>query len=183
MPPQTTRPVLIPVKDSGSPGQNGGSGVGPAADIGWRNFFADPRRQRLISIALENNRDLRIATLNVEDMRAKYQIQRSTLFPTVDALANSTTLQQPRSLQYAGEPSTIYSVGVGVTSYELDFFGRVRSLKDQALRQYFSTGQAGTHQCADHAGCRSRERVFDVGGESGTGDAGAGDVEVAEGRL
>ena len=54
-----------PAYQSGSSGQNGGSGAGPAADIGWRNFFADPRLQRLISIALENNRDLRIATLNV----------------------------------------------------------------------------------------------------------------------
>ena len=133
-----------PEYQSGSSGQNGGNGAGPAADIGWRDFFADPRLQRLISIALQNNRDLRIATLNVEDLRAKYQIQRSTLFPTVDALANSTTLHQPGALQYAGEPSTIYSVGVGVTSYELDFFGRVRSLKDQALQQYFSTEQART---------------------------------------
>jgi multidrug efflux system outer membrane protein len=121
-----------------------GAGGAPAADIGWRDFFADPRLQRLISIALKNNRDLRIATLHVEDLRAKYQIQRSTLFPTVDALANSTTLHRPGALQYAGEPSTIYSLGVGVTSYELDFFGRVRSLKDQALQQYFSTEAART---------------------------------------
>jgi multidrug efflux system outer membrane protein len=135
-----------PAYQSGSAasGQNGGAGSAPAADIGWRDFFADPRLQRLISIALNNNRDLRIAALHVEDMRAKYQIQRSTLFPTVDALAGSTTVHQPGALQYAGEPSTIYSVGVGVTSYELDFFGRVRSLKDQALQQYFSTEAART---------------------------------------
>jgi multidrug efflux system outer membrane protein len=135
-----------PAYQSGSSasGQNGGAGNTPAADIGWRDFFADPRLQRLISIALNNNRDLRIAALHVEDLRAKYQIQRSTLFPTVDALANSTTVHQPGALQFAGEPSTIYSVGVGVTSYELDFFGRVRSLKDQALQQYFSTEAART---------------------------------------
>jgi outer membrane protein, multidrug efflux system len=132
---------------SGPAYQSGGTATGTgtaAADIGWRDFFADPRLQRLISVALNNNRDLRIATLNVEDMRAKYQIQRSTLFPTVDALANSTTVHQPSAVQFAGEAPTIYSVGVGVTSYELDFFGRVRSLKDQALQQYFSTEAART---------------------------------------
>jgi multidrug efflux system outer membrane protein len=129
---------------SSTSGQSDRAGSAPTADIGWRDFFADPRLQRLISIALNNNRDLRIATLHVEDLRAKYQIQRSTLFPTVDALANSTTVHQPGALQFAGEPSTIYSVGVGVTSYELDFFGRVRSLKDQALQQYFSTQAART---------------------------------------
>jgi multidrug efflux system outer membrane protein len=133
-----------PAYQSASSGPDSGAGTAHAADIGWRDFFADPRLQRLISIALDNNRDLRIATLNVEDMRAKYQIQRSTLFPTVNALANSTTVHQPSAVQFAGEPPTIYSVGVGVTSYELDFFGRVRSLKDQALQQYFSTQAART---------------------------------------
>lgn len=127
---------------TGAAHTNGAQPGVSAADIGWREFFTDPRLQRLIGLALDNNRDLRIATLNVEAMRAKYRIQRSSLFPTVNALAGSTTVHEPSSLEFAGQPPTIYSLGVGVTSYELDFFGRVRSLKDQALQQYFATEAA-----------------------------------------
>jgi outer membrane protein, multidrug efflux system len=115
-----------------------------AADTGWRDFFADPRLQRLIGLALVNNRDLRIAVLNAEEMRAKYQIQKAAQFPTVDALAGSTTTHQPNQLRFAGEPTTVYTAGVGFTQFELDFFGRVRSLKNQALQQYFATEAART---------------------------------------
>ena len=116
----------------------------PAADVGWRDFFTDPRLQRLIALALEDNRDLRIAVLNAEELRAKYQIQRAALFPTVDLSAGSDTVHQPPGLRFPGQPSTIYSVGVGFTSFELDFFGRIRSLKHEALQQYLSSQAAAT---------------------------------------
>jgi len=116
----------------------------PLADIPWQEFFVDQRLQKLVALALENNRDLRVAVLNIERSRAQYQIQRSDLFPKVDATADGTFQRLPEDFSGTGQARTIhqYSVGLGVSSYELDLFGRVRSLKDQALEQYLATEQA-----------------------------------------
>lgn len=120
------------------------SGGPAAADIKWQEFFANEQLQKLIALALENNRDLRIAALNIERFRALYQIQRSDLLPKVDATAGASFQRLPEDFSGAGRAMTVnqYSVGLGVSSYELDLFGRVRSLKDQALEQYLSTEQA-----------------------------------------
>jgi multidrug efflux system outer membrane protein len=93
---------------------------------------------------LENNRDLRVAVLNIERSRAQYQIQRSDLVPKVDANAEATYQRIAENFSSTKLPQTIhqYNVGLGVSSYELDLFGRVRSLKDQALEQYLATEQA-----------------------------------------
>lgn len=118
---------------------------GPAAaDIKWQEFFANEQLQKLIALALENNRDLRIAALNIERFRALYQIQRSDLLPKVDATGGANFQRLPADFSGTGRAMTVnqYSVGLGVSSYELDLFGRVRSLKDQALEQYLSTEQA-----------------------------------------
>ena len=114
------------------------------ADTPWREFFVDPHLRQLIALALDNNRDLRVAALNVERFRAQYQIQRSDLFPKVDATAAGNFQRMPAGEFGSNPAATInfYSVGLGVASYELDLFGRVRSLKDQALEQYLATGQA-----------------------------------------
>ena len=114
------------------------------ADIAWQNFFIDPQLHKLIALALDNNRDLRIAVLNIERSQALYQIQRSDLFPKVDANAAGSVQRLPEDFSGTGQAKTThqYSVGLGVSSYELDLFGRVRSLKDQALEQYLSTEQA-----------------------------------------
>ncbi len=100
--------------------------------------------QKLIALALENNRDLRVAALNIERFRAQYQIQRSDLFPKVDATAGGNFQRVPADLSGSGHATTNhqYSIGLGVSSYELDLFGRVRSLKDQALEQFLATEQA-----------------------------------------
>lgn len=110
------------------------------ADIGWRDFFADVRLQRLIEIALDNNRDLRVAVLNIEAARARYRIQRSELLPEVDASASEIAQGLPDALTVPGQPSTThtYSANLGITAYELDLFGRVRSLSNAALQQYLS---------------------------------------------
>jgi multidrug efflux system outer membrane protein len=112
-----------------------------AADIGWREFFTDARLQQLIELALANNRDLRVAALNVEAQRAQYRIQRADLLPTISATANESVQSVPPYLNKPGLPipSVIrqYTVGVGFTSYELDLFGRIRSLTHQQLEQYF----------------------------------------------
>jgi multidrug efflux system outer membrane protein len=140
--------------------------------IGWRDFFADPRLQSLIDIALRNNRDLRVAALNVAAAQAQYRIQRSDLFPQISASgtgelgslpANAAIPVGTTGVSSAGSGSTsgsaapntsvantgsqhvpfhFYNVGVGFTSYELDLFGRLRSLTSQAFEQYL--GQADT---------------------------------------
>jgi multidrug efflux system outer membrane protein len=116
----------------------------PVADIPWQEFFVDPQLRKVIALSLENNRDLRVAALNIERSRAQYQIRRSDLFPKVDANAAVSVQRIPADLSSSGNASTVdqYSVGLGVSSYELDLFGRVRSLKDQALEQYLATEQA-----------------------------------------
>jgi len=116
----------------------------PAAEIGWREFFRDPRLQQLIELALTNNPDLRVAMLNVEQTRALYRIQRNALVPTVDVNANGS--RQRISTGFAGGSYAAtfnqFNVNLGVASYELDLFGRVRSLKKQALETYFATEEA-----------------------------------------
>jgi multidrug efflux system outer membrane protein len=112
----------------------------PAADLGWRDFFHDPQLQALIQTALRENRDLRVAALNVESVAAQYRIQRAALFPTLDATGSLDKTKSPASLLYPGEanPYSVYSVNAGVSSWEIDFFGRLRSLKDQALETFLA---------------------------------------------
>ncbi|HZR10704.1 MAG TPA: efflux transporter outer membrane subunit [Myxococcales bacterium] len=114
------------------------------ADLGWREVLGDPRLQAIVSLALENNRDLRVAVLNVELTRAQYRIQRADRFPAIAASAGTTSQRVPGDLSPSGQTSvgTAYSVGVGASAFELDLFGRVRSLSAAALEQYFSSEEA-----------------------------------------
>ncbi|ABC80292.1 efflux transporter outer membrane subunit [Anaeromyxobacter dehalogenans] len=123
----------------------GGAPTGPAAaDLGWRDVFQDPGLQAVIDQALRENRDLRVAALNVELARAQYGIQRSYLLPTVGATGSGSRSRTAKDLSFTGEPSVgnVFSAGVGLTSFEIDLFGRVRSLRNQALEQYLSTEEA-----------------------------------------
>lgn len=115
-----------------------------ASDIPWREFFTDPRMQQVIEVALENNRDLRLAALNVERARALYGIQRATLYPSVDATADASKSRVPADLSSSGEVThpEQYSIGLGIFSWEIDFFGRLRSLREQALETFLATEQA-----------------------------------------
>ncbi|AQV97871.1 multidrug transporter [Cupriavidus necator] len=114
----------------------------PAADIGWRDFLADPRLQRLVELALRNNRDLRVAVLNVEKVQAQYRIQHAAMFPQVDAGASASATGTSTSRSGTGaNTSRNYSVGVSA-SWEMDFFGRLRSLSDAAFEQYLATAYA-----------------------------------------
>jgi multidrug efflux system outer membrane protein len=114
------------------------------AGIGWRKFIRDPRLQQLIELSLTNNRDLRVAMLNVEQSRAQYRIERAALFPQIDATGSYARQRTPSYLLIPGEPATFseYNLSLGTTSYELDLFGRIRSLKKQALENYFATKEA-----------------------------------------
>jgi multidrug efflux system outer membrane protein len=150
--PRDERPAL-PVPDRFP----GGGGSLAAADQGWRTMFGDPRLQALIALALANNRDLRVAALHVEVARAGYRIQRAGLFPAFDAravwsrLAGSGVATAPAPGGAAASPAapapaalfpqTFAAVGVSA-AYELDLFGRVRSLTAQAREQYLGTVEA-----------------------------------------
>ena len=118
-----------------------GGTTSSAVEIGWRNFLTDPRLQRLIEIALANNRDLRVDALNIAQAQAQYRIQRSSLLPQLSAGASETAQRAPSVSSRQNVTTHEYSVGLS-TSWELDFFGRLQSLNDQALQQYFSTAQA-----------------------------------------
>jgi multidrug efflux system outer membrane protein len=131
-----------------------------AADrIGWHEFFADARLQRLIQIALDNNRNLRVAVLNVAASEAQYRVQRASLFPTIAATGAGVVEKLPSngavnvsggatsgssSVQAVGAPGSIfryYTAGIGFTNYELDLFGHQQSLTHQAFEQYLSSAE------------------------------------------
>ena len=110
-------------------------------DIGWRSMFRSPKLQSLIEASLANNRDLRVATLNIEVARNTYRIQRSDLIPSINASGSFTRQELPKSMSGTGktEITSTYSAGIGTTAYELDLFGRVRSLSNRAINQYLAT--------------------------------------------
>ncbi|MDO4878021.1 MAG: efflux transporter outer membrane subunit [Neisseria sp.] len=111
-----------------------------AASLGWQDYFADPRLHRLIEIALERNTDLRAAALNAEEVREQYRISRAALFPTISGSGTGTRQRTAADLGGAGSRiSESYSVGLGITGYELDLFGKARSTADAALQSYFNS--------------------------------------------
>ncbi|EBQ2629609.1 multidrug efflux transporter outer membrane subunit MdsC, partial [Salmonella enterica] len=116
------------------------SGAPDAADIGWRDFFHDPLLQELIAIALRNNRDLRKAGLNVEAARALYRIQRAEMLPTLGIATAMDAGRTPADLSVTDEPeiNRRYEMAGATTAWELDLWGRVRSLSDQALAAYMA---------------------------------------------
>jgi multidrug efflux system outer membrane protein len=123
----------------------GGAGDGAsAADLGWRTFFPQPRLQALIATALAHNRDLRSATLNVALARAQYRIREVALLPAIDGTAEAERERIAADLSPTGAAVTgnRFSLEIGVTAYELDLFGRVRSLQDAGLATYLATREA-----------------------------------------
>ena len=116
----------------------------PAADVGWQNYYADPRLKALIGIALENNRDLRVAAMNIEAARAQYGLQRADLLPGVGAGAEMNRSRTSADVSPTGAAVTgsVYGGMLTIPSYELDFFGRVRNLTSSALSNYLGTREA-----------------------------------------
>lgn len=117
----------------------------PVADeVKWQEFFTDARLEKLIETALTNNRDLRLAALNVERAQALYGIQRAEIFPSVGAQGRGGKQQRSLDLIQPGQPRTVgqYSIDLGIAAWEIDFFGRIRSLSDQALEDYLATDEA-----------------------------------------
>jgi multidrug efflux system outer membrane protein len=114
-----------------------GAAAEAAAEIEWQRFYSDARLQRLIELALASNRDLRIAVLNIEQARATYQVRRADIFPSVGV--GATASRAPNAFGQLGET---YAVGLAVSNYELDLFGRVHDLSEAALDQYLATSEA-----------------------------------------
>lgn len=97
----------------------------------------------MVDLALQQNRDLRVAVLNIEKARAQYGVQRSALFPGVSGAVSEQRGRTPASTSPTGQPfeTDVFNATIGFTAYELDLFGRVRSLKDAALQSYLATEQ------------------------------------------
>lgn len=112
-----------------------------AAPESWQQYFTDPALQNLINIALEQNRDLRIAALRIEEARAQYDIQRSEKLPTITA---TTSYDRSRLIFAKGETFDVdmYRVGIGISNFEIDFFGRIKSLSEAVLEDYLATREA-----------------------------------------
>ncbi|MDL2316682.1 efflux transporter outer membrane subunit [Desulfovibrio sp. OttesenSCG-928-A18] len=148
MAPKYERPGMPVPRDYA---RGGGLHGSPAQVPVWRQFFRDPGMQLLIETALANNRDLRIAMLNIEKVRAQYRIQRADLLPTVAAAASSSAQRVPREMSMTGLPyiERQYSASLGFSAFELDLFGRIRSLSEAALETYYSVeNDAQTAQIA-----------------------------------
>jgi multidrug efflux system outer membrane protein len=155
--PRYERPAA-PVMPTWTGGTPPSTNTTAATDLGWRQFFPDKGMQRLIELALANNRDLRVAALNVQVTQAQYRIQRGNLFPTISATgveeveefptgvaavqgASSVTGGATTATSTNGVTVRFFQASVGFTNYELDFFGRLRSLDHAALERYFSSEQ------------------------------------------
>ncbi|MFB9035174.1 efflux transporter outer membrane subunit [Xanthomonas arboricola] len=148
MAPQYARPdAPVPgvVGDTGSPlhGDSADGRTTAAAGLDWRQVLVDARLQKVVVLALDNNRDLRVAVLNIEQARAQYRIQRADLFPAVDATVSHTAQRAAAATSFTGAPQIIRSATgqVGISSWELDLFGRIRSLKNEALETYLASEQ------------------------------------------
>ncbi len=141
--PQAPVPSLWPSGDAYGDAQ-GEIGIQGASELGWKDFFVDGKLQELIKKALENNRDLRLAALNVQRARALYGIQRGELFPSINGVGSGNAQRIPADLSSTGSARTAeqYSASLGISSWEIDFFGRIRSLEERALEEFFATEQA-----------------------------------------
>ncbi|EPY02370.1 efflux transporter outer membrane subunit [Magnetospirillum fulvum] len=148
--PDLTKPDLPVPAAYPAPGPVAAEGE-PAANLGWRTMFGDPRLHRLIDLALENNRDLRLAALNVEAVQAQYMIQRAARIPAVNA--NAGTTRQRIAADRTTDPATQariqsqHSLGLGISGFEIDLFGRVRSLSEAAFARYLASeeGRRAAH--------------------------------------
>ena len=116
-----------------------------AADTGWQEFYQDKQLQQLIALSLENNRNLRATVLQVEQLRAQYKIQRAERLPAVNANASATRQRVPSGLGASSQTLggggiyEEYQIGVGISAWEIDFFGRIDSLQQAALEQFLAS--------------------------------------------
>ena len=132
--PAYERPAA-PVPATYATGASTETATGAVSQVPWQDYFADARLRRVIETALANNRDLRVAVLNIEQARATFQVRRSDLYPAVGLAANASRAPAAST----GDLTNSFSVGLAISAWEIDFFGRIASLKEQALAQYLAT--------------------------------------------
>jgi outer membrane protein, multidrug efflux system len=126
------------------PGVAGAQAYPNIEQLSWRDFFGDQELHALIALALDNNRDLRIALQRVEAARAIYGIRRADLLPSISAGALASRSRLPADLSFTGRPliSETYEATLNLSTWELDFWGRVRSLEEEALESFLATDEA-----------------------------------------
>ena len=143
--PDYARPMLpVPATLNGTNGPNGPEGTALAPEtgpMGWQEFLQEPRLRELVALALQNNRDLRVAVLAIEKARAQYGVEQSNRFPAVGATAAGNRTRTADDLNTSGRSPTSsqYSAQLGFSSYEIDFFGRVKNLNEAALQEFLRT--------------------------------------------
>ena len=143
--PDYARPMLpVPATLNGTNGPNGSEGTALAPEtgpMGWQEFLQEPRLRELVALALQNNRDLRVAVLAIEKARAQYGVEQSNRFPAVGATAAGNRTRTADDLNTSGRSPTSsqYSAQLGFSSYEIDFFGRVKNLNEAALQEFLRT--------------------------------------------
>jgi multidrug efflux system outer membrane protein len=144
--PDAPVPEAWPLGPSYKTGIAAESGKPLWADTAWTEFFVDPALRRLIGRAQDNNRDLRIAALNIEAARATYRVSGSDLLPHLDAEGSKTLKHAPRTIATTAPrratTTRYFSADLAVTSFEIDLFGRLRSLEEQALEKFLATDEA-----------------------------------------
>ncbi|MBW8467174.1 MAG: efflux transporter outer membrane subunit [Thiobacillus sp.] len=133
-PPSARPPARVAAVGAGVPR---GAAATPAAEVAWADFVSDARLRELIGLAIKNNRDLRVATLNIEQVRAQYQIRRADQFPTLNLAATGS-----RQSNADDSITSLYTAGLAMSGWEIDFFGRIASLKEVALAQYLASEEA-----------------------------------------
>jgi len=140
-PPPPTPPAWT--TGGAAPDTQAAAGAPDAADLKWQEFFTDSKLRQVIQLALANNRDLRLAALNVEKVQAQYRLQRAAQYPTASVGASVDAYRMPADMTNndKGYTSDSNQIGGQVSSWELDLFGRIRNLKEQALEQYLATEQ------------------------------------------
>ena len=134
--------IQLPVPDSYAvQGEQGN-----IADLNWQQFFANEKLQRLIELTLQHNKDIKLAALNVQQVRALYQIEDAGLYPAIDFSASGNRQRLPADLSATGNSQITqsYSATVGMTAYELDLWGKIRNQSDQALQTLYASEQAQT---------------------------------------
>ena len=143
--PDYARPMLpVPATLNGTNGPNGSEGTALAPEtgpMGWQDFLQEPRLRELVALALQNNRDLRVAVLAIEKARAQYGVEQSNRFPAVGATAAGNRTRTADDLNTSGRSPTSsqYSAQLGFSSYEIDSFGRVKNLNEAALQEFLRT--------------------------------------------
>lgn len=126
------------------PGYEAPVGKALATQMDWKEFFNSPEFHLVIGTALQNNKDLKTAALNIDEARALYRIERADLLPNVSANGDGTISENTDESSTTGQTykTELYEANIGIAAYELDLFGKIRSKNEAAINAYFATTQA-----------------------------------------